>query len=368
MFELTVSKHDLLTALLTVAGAVDKKQSRAILGNILINIASKQLTLIATDLEIEITAWANIDSVTQAGAITVPAKKMVDIIRSLEDDSNPIISCDDTTVLIKVGRSKFKLATLPAIDYPNCTDEKNDIEFSIAKNSLIYLLQSTQFAMSQQDVRVFLNGMLLELNAAGLTAVATDGHRMAICKVECCQISDHHRFLVPRKAIQEILRLLNTISDESVLFSAGKNHIKISTSQFTFLTRLIEARFPAYTKAIPRNQDKQIVIDRDILKRALSRIVILANEKSRAVILHMEENQLTLIANNQEQEEAVEIVEAKTSGEELKIGINASYLLDALNCLDPGEVSLSMSNKESSILVESLKDEQYQYIIMPMKL
>lgn len=368
MFELTITKQDLLTALLNVAGAVDKKQSRAILGNILIKIAANQLTLIATDLEIEITAWANINSSTDTGAITVPAKKMVDIIRSLEDDSKPIILCDGSTVLIKEGRSKFKLATLPADDYPNCSDEQNDIEFSIARNSLIYLLQSTHFAMSQQDVRVFLNGMLLELSSSGVTAVATDGHRMAVSKVECEGIDDHHRFLVPRKAIQEILRLLNTISDESVLISAGKNHVKLSTSQFTFLTRLIEARFPPYSKAIPRNQDKQIIIDRDSLKRALSRIVILANEKSRAVVLHMEENQLTLIANNQEQEEAIETLEAKTSGDELKIGVNASYLLDALNCLDAGDISLSMSNKESSILVESLKDEQYQYVIMPMKL
>lgn len=368
MFEINIGKEDLLTALLTVIGAVDKKQARAILGNILIQIEKDELILTATDLEIEITAKAKANSSYNTQKITVPAKKMVDIIRSLEDGANPLISFDGTTVIIKEGRSKFKLATLPAEDYPNCADEQNEIEFKISRTSLIHLLQSTHFAMSQQDVRVFLNGLLLEFGTSGATAVATDGHRMAICKVNSDALDKHERFLIPRKAIQEILRLLNTISEDEVLIAAGKNHVKLVTENFTFLTRLIEARFPPYMKAIPQNQDKQVIIDRDILKRALTRIVILANEKSRAVIMHMQDNQLTLIANNQEHEEAVEILSAKTVGEEIKIGINASYLLDALNCFNSGDVSISMSDKESSILVESLLDEQYQYIIMPMKL
>lgn len=368
MFEITTEKEDLLTALLTVIGAVDKKQTRAILGNILINIAQNEIILTATDLEIEITARAQATSSESGQQITVPAKKMVDIIRSLEDGAKPLIEFDGTTVTIKEKRSKFKLATLPAEDYPSCADEQNEVEFNISRLALIHLFQSTHFAMSQQDVRVFLNGLLLELGAKGATAVATDGHRLAICKINCEVLDKHERFLIPRKAIQEMLRLLNTISDEEVLVSAGKNHVKLTTDNFTFLTRLIEARFPPYAKAIPNNQDKQVVISRDILKRALMRIMILANEKSRAVIMHMQETQLTLIANNQEHEEAVEVLEAQTSGEEIKIGINASYLLDALNCFEEGEVSISMSNRESSILVESLVDENYQYIIMPMKL
>ena len=191
---------------------------------------------------------------------------------------------------------------------------------------------------------------------------------MAICRLPCQLINEHHRLLLPRKGVQEILRLLNNVSDEQVLISAGKSHFKLVTSQYTFSTKLIEARFPPYTKAIPTSQDKEVIIERDLLKRALSRIMILAHEKSRAVLLHIQPGQLTLVANNQEQEEAVEVLPAETQGDELKIGINASYLLDVLNYVAEGPLKLSLSNTDSSILVESLQDSHYMYIIMPMKL
>ncbi|MCL5272767.1 MAG: DNA polymerase III subunit beta, partial [Gammaproteobacteria bacterium] len=174
--------------------------------------------------------------------------------------------------------------------------------------------------------------------------------------------------LLPKKGVQELLRLLNCINDEHVLLSAGKSHFKLISSQFTFMSKLIEARFPPYAKAIPREQDKQIVIDCAHFKRSLARIVILAHEKSKAVMLHLQPGQLTLIANNNEQEEAVETLVAETQGEELKIGLNATYLLDVLNHFGDGQIRLSMSNTDSSILIESLLNEHYQYIIMPMKI
>ena len=308
------------------------------------------------------------NSSQNTGLVTVPAKKMIDIIRSLDDDAIPTISFDAGVVTIKEGRSKFKLATLPADDYPNSEDELNEVEFSLGRGELIHLLQSTHFAMSQQDVRVFLNGLLLELDSQSISAVATDGHRMAICRLPCQLISQHHRLLIPRKGIQEILRLLNNVSDEKVLISAGKSHFKLVTSQYTFSTKLIEARFPPYAKAIPTAQDKQVIIERDLLKRALSRIIILAHEKSRAILLHIQEGLLTLVANNQEQEEAIETIPAETQGDEIKIGINANYLLDVLNHIGEGPLRLSLSNTDSSILVESLQDDHYLYIIMPMKI
>jgi DNA polymerase-3 subunit beta len=368
MFELTISKQDLLTPLLTVAGAVDKKQSLAILGNILLKATGNELCLTATDLEIEVSARVPCNIKQNEGFITVPAKKMVDIIRSLDDHAMPTIFCDSSVVNIQEGRSKFKLATLPAENYPNSDDEPSEMEFSLPRSSLIHLLQSTHFAMSQQDVRVFLNGLLLELDAQAITTVATDGHRMAICRLPWQIGEQHYRLLIPRKGVQEMLRLLNNITDEHVALSAGKSQIKLSTSQYTFISKLIEARFPPYSKAIPRDQDKQVLIERDALRRALSRISILAHEKSRAVVLHIQSNQLTLLANNQDQEEAIETLEAQTQGDELKIGINASYLLDVLNYVDEGTLRLSLSNTESSILVESLTDEHYQYVIMPMKI
>ncbi len=368
MFELTISKQDLLTPLLTVAGAVDKKQSLTILTNILLKLIDNQLLLTATDLEIEISCRVPCITDNQTGLITIPVKKMIDIIRSLDDDAHPTISFKRGVVAIKQGRSQFKLATLPADDYPISEDEVSDVEFQIARTALIHLFQSTHFAMSQQDVRAYLNGLLVEIDVHSITVVATDGHRMAICRVPGQFSQHHHRLLLPRKGVQEILRLLNNISDESILVSSGKNHFKLVTEQYTFSSKLIEARFPPYLRAIPKNQDKQLILDRDLLKRALSRIIILANEKLRAVLLQLQPNQLTLVANNQEQEEAIESLPAMTQGDELTIGINASYLLDVLGHLADGSVRLSFSDTNSSILVESVNDDFYQYIIMPMKI
>ena len=367
LFEFTIKKEDLLTPLLTVAGAVDKKQSLAILSNFLFKIADNLLFITATDLEIEISAQVACESRNTTGAITVPAKKFIDIIRSLDDQASPNLVFDNGILTIKQGRSSFKLTTLPAEGYPLSEDECNDVELSIPRLVLLQLLQATHFAMSQQDVRVFLNGLFLDFEPNIISAVATDGHRMAISRYQCSHISDK-KLLLPKKGVQELLRLLNCIDDENVSLAAGKSHFKLVSSQFVFLSKLIEARFPPYAKAIPRNQDKQIIIDCSVLKRALSRIVILAHEKSKAVMLHLQPGLLTLIANNNEQEEAVESLVAETQGDELKIGLNATYLLDVLSHFGDGQIRLSLSQTDSSILIESLENDNYQYIIMPMKI
>jgi DNA polymerase-3 subunit beta len=367
VFELVIKKEDLLPPLLTVAGAVDKKQSLAILSNFLFKVADGVLHITATDLEIEISAQVACQANQAEGAITVPAKKFIDIIKSLDDQTNPKILCDKGVLTIKESRSSFKLTTLPADHFPASEDECNEVELSIPRLDLLQLLQSTHFAMSQQDVRVFLNGLYLDFEPNLISSVATDGHRMAINRYQCTH-NAHNKLLVPKKGIQELLRLLNCISDDQVLLAAGKSHLKLITKQYVFASKLIEARFPPYIKAIPRAQDKSIIIDCGTLKRSLSRTVILAHEKSRAVLLHLQPGVLTLIANNNEQEEATESLPAETQGDELKIGLNATYLLDVLNHFGDGMIRLSMSNTDSSILVESLQNDKYQYIIMPMKL
>jgi DNA polymerase-3 subunit beta len=363
LFELAIKKEDLLTPLLTVAGAVDKKQSLAILSNFLLKLSDGLLCITATDLEIEISAQIACQSNQSVGSITVPAKKFIDIIRSLDENTCPNMVFDNGVLTIKQGRSSFKLTTLPAENYPL----SEDVEITIPRLVLLQLLQSTHFAMSQQDVRVFLNGLFLEFDTNLISAVATDGHRMAISRYSCSNVNQN-KLLLPKKGVQELLRLLNCISDENVLLAAGKSHVKLISTQFVFLSKLIEARFPPYIKAIPKEQDKQILIDCASLKRSLSRIVILAHEKSKAVMLYMQPGQLTLIANNNEQEEAVETLVAQTQGDELKIGLNATYLLDVLSHFGDGQIRLSMSNTDSSILIESLNNDNYQYIIMPMKI
>ncbi|MBI2785650.1 MAG: DNA polymerase III subunit beta [Legionella longbeachae] len=367
MLEFTIKKEDLLSPLLTVAGAVDKKQSLAILSNFLLKLTDNLLFITATDLEIEISAQVACDSKHQTGSITVPAKKFIDIIRSLDEETNPDLSVQNGILTIKQGRSSFKLATLPADGYPLSEDECNEVEITLPRIVLLQLLQSTHFAMAQQDVRIFLNGLFLDFEPNLISAVATDGHRMALCRYQCSNVSEK-KLLLPKKGIQELLRLLNSVDDEEIFLAAGKSHFKLVTRQFIFLSKLIEARFPPYTKAIPRNQDKQIIIDCSVFKRSLSRIVILAHEKSKAVMLHLQSGMLTLIANNNEQEEAVESLSAETQGDELKIGMNATYLLDVLSHFGEGNIRISLSNTDSSILIESLDNDNYQYIIMPMKI
>lgn len=367
MFELVIKKEDLLPPLLVVAGAVDKKQSLAILSNFLLKLANGQLLITATDLEIEMSAQVACESNQVDGSITVPAKKFIDIIKSLEEQSNPKIVFDNGVVTIKEGRSSFKLTTLPAEHFPASEDECNEVELSIPRVDLLHLLQSTHFAMSQQDVRVFLNGLFLDFEPNRISSVATDGHRMAINRYACVNTAEN-KLLIPKKGVQELVRLLNGVNDEQVLLAAGKSQIKLVTKQFVFSSKLIEARFPPYSKAIPKGQDKQILIDCTTLKRSLARTVILAHEKSKAVMLHLQPGLLTLIANNNEQEEAVESLPAETQGDELKIGLNATYLLDVLNHFGEGMIRLSMSTTDSSILIESVANDEYQYIIMPMKL
>lgn len=368
MFELVIKKQDLINPLLTVAGALDKKQSIAILSNFLLKLSDNQICLTATDLEIEITARVACFSEQKTGSITIPSKKFIEIIRSLDENVEPRLIFKDGTLIIKQGRSSFKLATLAADTYPESKLESNEVELTVPRLALLELLQSTYFAMSQQDVRFFLNGLLIEFDAHTILAVGSDGHRMAINRFACERGSSHHKLLFPRKGVQELLRVLTNITDEQVTLSAGKNHITCISNDYDFSSKLIEARFPPYTKAIPRDNDKELVVDCALFKRSLTRMVILANEKSKGVLLHMQPNQVTLIANNQEQEEAIETLEAQTTGDEIIIGLNAMYLIDVLTHFGDGAVRLSMSTTDSSILVESLQDANYQYILMPMKI
>lgn len=368
MFELTISRQELVTPLLTVAGAVDRKQPLAILSNMLLKLSDGVLYLTATDIEIEITAQVACLTNSQSGMITIPAKKLIDIIRSFEDKANPTISINGELVTISEGRSRFKITALPAENFPSFKEEACECAFSIDKNTFIHLLQSTCYAISQQDVRVYLNGLFIEMDKSSITAVAMDGHRMALCRVSCELSNPLYRFLLPRKSVQEILRLLNAVDDQCIAISLGKNQFKLTTRQYSFSSKLIDTRFPPYAKAIPRDQDKQVIVDGDLFKRTLLRIIILAPEKSRGVLLHIQPGQVTLIANNQEREEAVETIVAETTIEDLKIGMNASYLIDLLNHIKLGPIRLSMKDADSSILVEPIQEEHYQYVLMPMKL
>ena len=367
MSSFRVGKMELLAPLAMVAGVVDRKQSKPVLANVRMSWDNHALMLTCSDLEIQTSVKVPCETASSGGT-TVGAKKFLEIIRSLDDESDIQFVFQDDTLRIKQGRSAFKLATLPIEQFPMRQIEENGELRHIQRAPFVKALQSTVFAISLQDVRAFLNGLLICVENEYLVMVGMDGHRMAINRMALAEKFSERRLILPRKSVHDLLRLLQQIDDEEVRITLYVDHFVLKTAQYHWDSKLIDAKFPAYQRVIPQQQDKSIYVDRDQLKKALARTMILANERFKAVVLSWQQGELHLVAYNQEQEEALEVVNADVSGEDMKIGINANYLLDGLNHLPEGIVCLSFTTPDNSILVQSVNDKNFQYIIMPMKL
>lgn len=363
-----VSKTDLLTPLTLVAGVVDRKQSKPILSNVRMRWDTHTLTLTCSDLEIQTTVKVPCES-NAPGGTTVAAKKFLEIVRCLDDESLLDCQLHDESLRIKQGRSSFKLVTLPIDQFPmrQIEEETGELRYML-RMPLVKALQSTVFAISLQDVRAFLNGLLITVEQDFLVMVGMDGHRMAINRMPLQERFSERRLILPRKSVNDLLRLLQQVDDEEVRMTLYADHFVLTTAQYHWDSKLIDARFPAYQRVIPQNQDKMVYVDKEQLRKALVRTMILANERFKAVVLSWQQGELHLLAYNQEQEEALEQVNADVSGDDMKIGVNAIYLLDGLVHLPDGPVCLSFSNPDSSIMLQSVQDKQFQYIIMPMKL
>lgn len=368
MFSFSIERDPLLSSLMLVSGAVEKKQTLPILGNVLISVKEKHIKLSATDTELSLSAVLPLESISATGDVTVPAKKLIDICRSITEGTLLTFTQKDDKVMLKAGRSRFSLTTLPAQDFPVLVDESKELEFEVETQPLIQLLQATYFAMAQQDVRYYLNGLLVELFGQQINAVSTDGHRLAVGQLNIDNNLPEHKFILPRKGVLELLRLLSDIEDQNVLISVNANHFYLQTQAYDFSSKLIEGRFPNYRRVIPEDNDKAVVLDRDEFKRCLARASILANEKYRAVQLSVKPKTITIMANNQEQEEAIEELEADTEGEPIIIGMNANYLLDILNNVPSGDIKMALSTPTDSILITSPLLPIARYVVMPLKI
>lgn len=368
MFKFSIEREPLLTAMLLVVGAVEKRNTLPVLSNVLMDVSEDGLTLAGTDTEIELKSHIPVKSVEKQGKTTIPARKIIDICRSLNDGVDINFSTKEDRVLISCGRSRFNLTSISADDYPCAPDELPELEFQIETKALIELLQVSHFCMAQQDVRFYLNGLLLESVGQKLFSVSTDGHRLALASISLDSPLPESKLILPRKGVLELLRLLNDIEDESVLIKQTVNHFYLITKKHQFVSKLIIAKFPNHQRVIPVDNDKQLLVDRDLLKKTLLRVSILANEKYRAVTLAISHCKLTIDAVNQEQEQAIEELEVDTQGEPISIGINATYLIDVLNNIPPGLVKLSFSEPNKSILLESVALPIAKYIIMPIKI
>jgi DNA polymerase-3 subunit beta len=368
-FALSIERDRLLGPLTRVAAVVEKKQTLPILGNILMELKPGVLSVTGSDSEVQLQSDIAFDYEGEPSAITVTGRKLVDICRVLPANALLTMTLDGAKLVIKSGKSRFSLATLPADEFPLMEQKPADIGFDIPQILLKHLLAKTHFSMAQQDVRYYLNSSLLDLNDQQLTCVATDGHRLSCCKQMMPQaLQGTAQLLVPRKGVLELQRLLQD-TDEPVQVAASSSTIKVTGEDFVFTSKLMDGKYPNYQDVIPKSRNILIVVDRAELQTALQRVAILSHEKFRGVRWQFENNELRITAHNPEQEWGEEVVEVDYSGEPLHIDFNVAYLLDVLSAIDEPNVVLALSNDQSSLLIEGEEQlDQSQYVVMPMQI
>ncbi|NMH66792.1 DNA polymerase III subunit beta [Shewanella salipaludis] len=363
----SIDRDALLKPLQLVCGAVERRHNLPILANLLVEVSNNSLKLTGTDLEVELVGQATVHGDVQEGRTTVPAKKLLDIVKSLPEQSELKVEQQDNKWLLRSGRSRFSLATLPAEEYPNVEAFQADIEFSLKQGTLKSIIDSTQFSMANQDVRYYLNGLLFETEANVLRAIATDGHRLAMSHRVIDANLPEKQVIVPRKGVMEMARLLEA-EDQDIGIAIGENAIRATTANAVFTSKLVDGRFPDYRRVLPKGGDKIVIASRHQLKQALTRASILSNEKFRGVRIQLENNLLKITANNPEQEEAEEIIDVEYGAAPLEIGFNVSYLLDVLNSLRSDDVRITLIDGNSSALIENHVEEDSMYVVMPMRL
>ncbi len=377
--KLTISKESLVEQLSHVAGAVEKKQTSKILENILIQLDEDKLKLVGTDLEIEMSTDLDIQA-ESTGRITAPARKFLDICKALPNDSFVLLEMVNERLTIKSKRSRFELATLPADEFPILDDIPINQEFNIPENKLKQLFDHVSFSMANQDVRYYLNGLLLDFNSSNLTVVATDGHRLAISTLNSefveTKSTDKLSIIVPRKGILELSRLLDASSQIPVSVQVSENHIRIIKDNIRFTSKLIDGKYPDYQAAIPSNSTHTLKLQREELRDTLSRVAILSNEKFRGIRITLNKGinnganngTMSFHSNNPENESAEEEIDVDFSADELEIGFNVTYLLEAINHLEGDIINFEITSADSSALLYSEDDVDTRYVVMPIRL
>ncbi len=390
--QLSINRESLLKAINLIAKAADKRHNMVILGNIKLQLTESELILTASDLEVELTSTLKLPSgaCIEAGATTLPATKLREICKSLPAQAQiDLTTQENERCLLTSGKSRFTLGTLPSEDYPSLGNPENITPLTIDRSRLIDLIHKTQFAMAIQDVRYYLTGMLFDVSQRQLTTVATDGHRLALARSAIDVDAEMSmQAILPRKAVIELERLTTELGkmlgeqDNRVTLSFGREFLQVNLPfgevdsagqvnqnlMVTFTARLIDGKFPDYRRVMPSNTDKLALLSQDKLTDVLRRVAILSNEKSRGVVFSFaDDGMIEVRANNAEQDEAVEMLQAKYQGEPMELSFNAAYLQDVLSVIQ-GDVQMHMSQSNASVLVNQLNDELHQYVIMPMRI
>ncbi|MDR3323051.1 MAG: DNA polymerase III subunit beta [Zoogloeaceae bacterium] len=368
MVILKSQRDALLAPLQSVSGIVERRHTLPILSNVLLEKQGGALTLIATDIEIQITTTSENVGGEGEGAVTVAAKKLQDILRSLPESAEITLNLEDKRLLVKAGKSRFSLQTLPADDFPRMVitegEEKN---LTVTQKEFRTLIGKTQYAMAAQDVRYYLNGLMLMVDGQELRCVATDGHRLAYNSMAIEADLPRQEMILPRKTVLELNRLL-TDNDEPVQITVGANQIRFGFGHTVLVSKLIDGKFPDYERVIPAQLENRMTVNRQVLHSAMSRAAILTNDKFRGVRIILDAGVLKIIAANAEQEEAEEELEVQYTGAPLDVGFNVTYLLDVFNNLTGDDVEWNFNDANSSALITVPDNDRFKYVVMPMRI
>ncbi len=367
--KLVIQRNDLLSPLQKVVGAIEKRQTMPMLGNVLIEAEDGRVRFTATDLEILLRSEVVHDVGEGVGSATIPARKLLDICKALPESAEITLEANEEKGTLRAGNSRFTLVCLPPQDYPMLETGPGASSVVLPAQSLQELLNKTAFAMANQDVRYYLNGLMLERFPRGLRAVATDGHRLTLCQIEAQidSIDAGEQVIVPRKGVLELQRLLAD-EDGDVTLVFGAKHLRVETSSGEFVSKLIDGKFPDYNRVVPEDAGNRLLVSRTLFREALQRAAILSNEKYRGIRLMMGDDLLTLEAHNAEQEEAEERLPVEYSGDDLSIGFNVQYLLDVTTVMKGEQVMLALKDSNSSVLLTDPEDASAKYVVMPMRL
>jgi DNA polymerase-3 subunit beta len=365
--KISANRDDLLKPLQQIVGVVERRQTLPILANVLIAVKDNSLSLTATDLEVELKTSAPVQANGET-EFTLPARKLMDICKALPESAELSLTPEGDKAVLRSGRGRYTLGMLPAADYPSIESAKSSDGFSLPVSTMKRLIEKTQFAMAQQDVRYYLNGLLLEIRGDRVRTVATDGHRLALCDAKIASDPGIDvQVILPRKAVIELGRLLAD-ADNLAEFEISNSHLRVHLDNSSFTTKLIDGRFPDYERVMPDGEEQLMLSDKDVLKQALARTAILSNEKYRGIRFRLSKGLLHLQAHNPEQDEAEEEVEVDYDGGDITIGFNVGYLLDVLGALDGDQVQMAVIDSNSSSLVTEKGSTESRYVVMPMRL
>ena len=361
----SVDREAILAPLQAVTGVVERRQTMPVLANILLVAKDDTLTITATDLEVELSANGKA-VIQEAGEITVPGRKLLDIVKALPEKANVTLSIEGERAILRSGKSRFTLTTLAASEFPVIENIDVKQQVNLKQSELKLLLEKTHFSMAQQDVRYYLNGLLFELMGNQLRLVATDGHRLALSEIQLPVTGETLQVILPRKGVLELQRILGP--EGEVQISIGTNHMRVTVDGVRFTSKLIDGRFPDYSRVIPVDPGRVVTADRIVLRTALQRAAILSNEKYRGIRLTLKPGLLVLQAHNPEQEEAEEELEIAHSGEAMEIGFNVNYLMEALAAVESEQVEMGFTDGNSSCLIKAPGEVKSRYVVMPMRL